>query len=382
MKFADIPFHDDVKHRLRSMVDSGHIPHALLLEGPHGSGKFQLARALAQYIHCTGRTAGGDACGRCPTCLQHEKFNHIDTYYSYPVLKRKSSANSVTVSDDYADEFRRLLADSPFMDFELWLSLLGKPDGQPVMYVDEAASLLERLSRTARQSQYKIVLMWLPERLNEAAANKLLKLVEEPYPDTLFIMTSDTPAEILPTIYSRTQRVAVRRYSDDELADILERMGIDRVDAEAAAAISDGNVAAALRAFAGTDRERLLYLELFKELMRMAYLRKVAELRKWSVKVAELGREGAMRFYSYCARMVRENFIYNIGEDRLVAMSDEEREFSTRFAPFINVYNVEDIFAVLTAARNDTQLNGNQKILAFDLAVKMILLIKRGTEVK
>ncbi|MDE6334425.1 MAG: AAA family ATPase [Muribaculaceae bacterium] len=376
MKFADIPYHDDIKLRMREMVDSGHIPHALLLEGPQGCGKYSLARALAQYIHCTNRTHG-DSCGRCPSCVQHSSLNQIDTYMSFPVLKRKSG--QTTLSEDYLPEFRQFLTDSPFMDFDRWLSMLGNPNGQPLIYVDEAAALLERMNRTARQSKYKIVLMWLPERMQDAAANKLLKLIEEPYSDTLFIMVTDNAKEILPTIYSRTQRIAVRRYTECEISDILVNKGIPATDAETVASLAEGNVNSALR-MAGDDSTKALYLELFIELMRKAYLRQVGDLRKWSTKVADMGREGTIRFYDYCARLVRENFILNIGDLRLISMTQPEMEFSRRFSPFINVVNVERIFETLTSARNDTMLNGNGKIIAFDLAVKMILLIKQGQE--
>jgi len=377
MRFADVPFHDDVKARLRGMVDSGHIPHALLIEGPCGTGKFSLARAMAQYIHCSNRTPDGNACGCCPSCIQHQAINHIDTFYSFPVLKRKSG--QTTLSDDYLTEFKRFITDSPFMDFELWQSMLGNPNGQPAIYVDEAAALLDRMNRTARQSKFKIVLMWLPERLQEAAANKLLKLVEEPFADTLFIMVSDNAKEILPTIYSRTQRIAVRRYSDSELHNILMSRGIEAADADAIVPLADGNCNSAIK-MVGDDSTKAAYLELFIYLMRKAYLRQVGDLRKWSVKVADLGREGSMRFYDFCARLVRENFIFNIGDMRLISMTPAELEFSRRFAPFINVVNVERIFDTLTSARNDTMLNGNGKIIAFDLAVKMILLIKQGQE--
>ncbi len=378
MRFADIPYHDDVKRRLREMVDSNHIPHALLLEGPAGCGKFALARALAQYIHCTARTPEGDACGRCPACIQHASFGHIDTHFSFPVLKRKSG--QTTISDDYLSEFKQFLADSPYMDFDRWLSMLGNPNGQPLIYVDEASALLERMNRTARQSKYKIVLMWLPERMQEAAANKLLKLVEEPYPDTLFVMVSDNAKEILPTIYSRTQRIPMRCYTEPEIRDILmKNHGIDDMEAETVAPLADGNMTAALK-MAGDDTGKAMFLDLFMELMRKAYMRQVGDLRKWSAKVADMGREGTIRFYDYCARLVRENFILNIGDLRLVSMTPAEIEFSRRFSPFINVMNVERIFSILTAARNDTMLNGNGKIIAFDLAVKMILLIKQGQE--
>lgn len=378
MKFSEIPGHEDVKRRLRAMVDDDRIPHALLLEGPQGIGKFALARALASYIHCTDRTPDGDSCGKCPACLQHSKFNHIDTFYSYPVLKKKSG--QTTVSSDYAPEWKQFLHDSPYMDFEQWLSYLGNVNGQPVIYVDEAADLLSRLNVTARQSKYKIVLMWLPERLQEAAANKLLKLVEEPYGDTLFIMASDNPRGILPTIYSRTQRISVKPYTDGELSSLLESaFGIDPNEADASASLAEGSVTSALKLCAN-DTTKQNYLELFIRLMRLAYLRKVGDLRRWSDEIAALGREGAMRFYDYCAHLVRENFILNIGDMRLVAMTPAEMDFSRNFAPFINVVNVEDIFHTLTSARSDMGLNGNAKIIAFDLAVKMILLIKCGQE--
>ncbi len=378
MKFSDIPGHEDVKNHLRALVDNDRIPHALLLEGPSGSAKFALARAFANYIHCTDRTPEGDSCGKCPACLQHAKFNHIDTFYSYPVLKKKSG--QVTISDDYAPEWRQYLHDSPFMDFDYWLSLLGNTNGQPVIYVDEAAELLRRLNLTARQSKYKIVLLWLPERLQEAAANKLLKLIEEPHSDTLFIMSSDNPRSILPTIYSRTQRISVRRYSDDEISNTLVlKYAVSPDAALSIATLAEGNMSAALRLMDSGKRNQK-FLDLFMQLMRLAWLRKVGDLRKWSDEIADLGREGAIRFYDYCSHMVRENFILNIGDWRLNALSKEEMEFSSRFSPFINVVNVETISATLDSARNDMLLNGNAKIIAFDLAVKMILLIKRGQE--
>lgn len=379
MKFADIPFKEDIKTRLRQMVDTGHIPHALLLEGGSGHGKFLLARALAQYIHCTNRTPEGDSCGKCAACVQHENFNHIDTFFSFPVLKKGSKA---TVSNDYLPEFKELLAESPFMNFELWTEKLGSANGQPVIYVDEIASLVERLNLKARQSKYKIILVWLPERLREEAANKLLKVLEEPHGDTLFILTSDNPAQILPTIYSRTQRISVKRYSDAETAAILtDRYNIDENAAFSAAALSEGNINSAL-AILGGDKSAGRNLELFMRLMRSAWQRKVGDLREWSNDIAALGREGSARFYEYCARMIRENFIMNLGEPNLIQLSADEAKFSEKFSPYINSANVIDIFNILSEARNDTLMNGNGKIIAFDLAVKMILLIKRAVDKK
>lgn len=376
MKFADVPFHNDVKIRLRGMADSGRMPHALLLEGVGGSGKFMLARALAQYIHCTDRTAEGDACGKCPNCIQHEQFNNIDTFYTFPVLKK---SGKTALSQDYMPEFREFLGESPFMDTELWLGKLGNANGQPQIYVDEVAEMVSRMNVAPRQSKYKIVLIWLPERLREEAANKLLKLLEEPHSDTLFILASDSPSDILPTIYSRTQRIAVRRYSDSEAARILSDSGIDDNSALNAAALAEGNINEALKTL-GTEKNTRQNLDIFIRLMRAAWTKKVAELREISNEIAGMGREGSARFYEYCARMIRENYIMNLGEPELNSLSTEESAFSLKFSPFINSANVLDIFRVMSEARDDTLMNGNGKIIAFDLGVKMILLIKRATD--
>lgn len=378
MKFADIPFHDDIKTRLRRMVDEGHIPHALLLEGPSGTGKFSLARAYASYIHCTNRT-NGDSCGKCPSCVQHLNFNNIDTFYSFPVLKKNSKE---TLSNDYLPEFRELLSESSFMDFELWLSKLGNVNGQPAIYVEEIRELNDRLNHTARQSEYKIVLLWLPERLRVEAANKLLKLLEEPHSDTLFILTSDNPAEILPTIYSRTQRINVRRYSDEEASQILsDSYHVDENVAISVAALAEGNINIALKSLDSKSKSAQ-NLELFMRVMRSAWTRKVGDLRQWSLEISTLGREGIIRFYDYCLRMIRENFIMNLGEPHLNLLSNSEESFSAKFSPYINSANVMDIYQVFSDAKKDTLMNGNAKIIAFDLAVKMILLIKRATDKK
>ncbi len=372
MRFADIPGHEDIKERLRDMADSGHIPHALLLEGPGGTGKFALARAMAAYIHCTDRH-DGDSCGRCEACLQHASFNHIDTYYSFPVVKKGTTATS----DDFAADFHEFITKYPFMDFGHWLSRLGNVNARPKIYVEEANMLVERLNLTARRSRYKIVLMWLPERLQPEAANKLLKLVEEPYPDTLFIFASNAPAEILPTIYSRTQRIKVRRYPDAEVAEYLQKnLKLDAAEAAAMAALAEGDINHAVSSVKNA-KVHARQLDLFVRLMRMAWKRQIKDLRAWSAEVADLGREGIISFLNYSSRMTRDNFMLNIGDSRLVSMTSDEMAFSSRFSPFINERNVEEIVRELDEAANDISLNGNAKMIAFDLAVKMVKLLRK-----
>ena len=374
MRFRDIPGHEDVKERLRAMADERRVPHALLLEGPVGSAKFMLIRALAQYIHCENHTPDGDSCGKCPSCLQHQTFNHIDTIYSFPVIKK---AGKSTISNDCFGEFKNFISDSPYMDIEKWIAMLGNINSQPVIYVEEGAELIRRLNFTARQSLFKIVLLWLPERLKEETANKLLKLIEEPHPDTIFLMSSDNSRAILPTIYSRVQRIAVSRYSDDEIKHFLTASyPVSETDAETLARLSSGNVIEAL-SLVDISRMRQQFLDYFIELMRKAYQRKIGLLRQWSNDVTALGREQIIKFLDYASRLIRENFILNLHVDQLNYLTEDERKFSVNFARFINERNVLKMFEVLNKAREDIAGNANPKIVLFDLAVKTILLIKQ-----
>lgn len=372
MKFADIPGHEDAKRRLREMADTGHVPHALLIEGPEGSGKFALARAFAQYLHCTDRR-DGDSCGRCRSCIQHEAFSHLDVIYSFPVVKLKGKP---TISNDCLDLFRDFLRESPFMDFRLWLTALDNINAQPQIYVEEGNEILRRVSFMTRSAGRKTVLMWLPERLHPDAANKLLKMVEEPFEDTVFVMTSDNPRQILPTIYSRTQRIELKRYSDAELTALLAARGISSGEAADLARVAEGNVNKALELHSGAE-EHTMHLELFKSLMRSAYGRKVAELRKWSQDVAALGRERSMEFLDYCSRLVRESLMMHLAEPRLLTLDSAERQFLSRFFPYINERNVIDFTVLLDNARRDIAANGNAKMVFFDMAVRIIILIRR-----
>lgn len=373
MKFADIPGHDDIKDRLRRMADADKLPHALLLEGPAGTGKFMLARALAQYIHCTARS-GGDSCGQCAACLQHSTFNHIDTLFSFPVVKGKSGG--AALSDDWLDDFKAFMGQYPWMDFEQWLISLDNINARPQIFVEEGNELLRRLTYMTRRSKYKVVLLWLPERLKEETANKLLKLVEEPFADTKFIMVSNEPRLILPTIYSRVQRIAVGRYTDSEISAILASEGLASDTISAAAPLAEGSVTEAHR-HCGNNDTRMRMFDLFTTLMRKAYGRKVGELRQWTDKVAELGREGMIQFIDYCTRMVRESFIMHLHDDRLQTLGADERAFAERFHPFINHLNVEDIIAGFDRARRDIAANGNAKVIFFDIALHTIIYLRR-----
>lgn len=373
MKFSDIYGHESVKQRLRMMADSSRLPNALLLEGPAGTSKFMLARAFAQYIHCTGDKSSGNPCGRCVSCQQHESFNHPDTFFSFPIVKK----SDYPISDEFLKKWREFLAESPLMDKEIWLQKLDNINAQPKIYVAEGIELMRKLNLTATSSKYRIVLMWQPEKMMAECANKMLKLVEEPFPDTMFIMVSDDSRQILPTIYSRTQRIELKRYSEKEVTDYLtDRCAIGTDAAVSAANLSEGSLLKALRVV-DTAQETDEYFNLFKDLMRKAYQRRVAELKSWANTCAGLGRERLIQFLTFCTRMMRENFMMNIRVPGLMSMTVDEEAFGRNFSRFVNERNVAGMIKLFDEAIADIAANANGKIVMFDVAMKICILIKK-----
>lgn len=374
MRFADIAGHNNVKEHLRTLVDSDRVPHALLLSGPEGTGKLALARALAQYMHCVS-PVNGDSCGRCPSCVQHASLNNADMHFVYPIVKSKQKHQ--LVSTDMADAWRNFLSCGNYASWQRWLDIIDAGNSRPGIYVEESAEILRKLNISNFSAKYKVMVVWLPEKLQGEAANKLLKIIEEPFDDTKFIFVSNDPASILPTILSRLQRVAVTRLSDDEIAAILvDTRGVDPQAAVQLAYISDGNACTALDAVE-TAGEFDEFMELFQDIMRKAYMRDVKALRDNGDTVAAMGREKSLRFLAYCARMVRENFIYNLGRQDLVRLTGAEARFSSRFAPFINAANADDMMRLFDEAAADISRNANAKIVMFDTLLHLIVLILR-----
>ena len=280
------------------------------------------------------------------------------------------------ISNDYLDDFREFIAGSPFMDFDRWAGMFDKKNAQPIIYVYESAELERRLSVSATTSRYKIALMWLPEKMNEQAANKLLKLIEEPYPDTIFLLVSNDASAILPTIRSRCRPIEVTRLDDASVADYIRaRLSMDPQDALATAHIAVGNVNAALRSVDATSVSRMFF-DYFVRLMRLAYQRDVKGLLEWSGDITSLGREQAVKFYDYAQRLIRENFVFNLNVPAISYLNRTEAQFSERFARFITERNAESIIRHMNQASSDIAGNANGKIVNFDFAIKMIILIK------
>jgi DNA polymerase-3 subunit delta' len=375
MNFSQIPGQKAVIDRLRSSVAENRVSHALLFYGPEGSGKFAIALAFARYISCEKRTAE-DACGVCPSCVKYDKLIHPDLHFVFPVIKKKSGTEPV--SDTYIAQWREMVLRSPWFSLSTWTEAMEVANEQALIPVAEAAEIIRKLSLKSFESDFKIMIIWLPEKMNAETANKLLKMIEEPPARTLFILVSEEDDRLLPTITSRCQHIRIPSIQSDELsAHLVRTMGMDHVRASEIAAIANGNMVRAME-LAREDDNSAVHLDRFTRLMRTAWTRDIHSLVTWSEETAALGRERQKSFLSYSLRMIRENFILNFNgkENRLVYLTRAEDEFSEKFHPFINEKNINALDREFNLAYAHVESNGNTKMIFLDLALRTMRLIR------
>lgn len=376
MKFSDVIGQEEARERLVGMVAEGRLPHALMLCGPEGSGKMALALAFATYLLCERHDGAGDACGECRQCKMAGKWEHPDLHFTFPTIKLPTMGpDHKPVSDDFATQWRQMLAAGPYFTMNQWMEMMGGENQQAIITAGESDELSRKLSLKSSQGGYKVSVIWLPERMNQECANKLLKLIEEPPSMTVFIMVSDEPDKLLDTIRSRTQRIDIKRTDNESIKRALvELRGIGDDTAQRIARMANGNWIKATEAL-DADNENELFLDLFQQLMRLAYMRNVKELKRWSEALQPLGREKQKRFLSYFLRLVRENFMYNFQRPELTYMTKREEDFARNFARYVNEANVLQMSDLANRAIRDIGQNANAKIVFFDMAMRMIVLL-------
>ena len=307
-----------------------------------------------------------------------DKLVHPDLHFVFPVINKSKNAGRSTVSDDEISTWRETVLEKQYFGFEEWLSAIDAENKQASIFVTESESILSKLSLKSVEGGYKIMIIWHAEKMNPQCANSLLKLLEEPPAGTIFILTTDTPEQMLETILSRTQRIDFKRIPEQEIAQRLQGPGylLDQETAQKIAHLSGGSwlkAISALRVNAESDE----FFDYFTRLMRLAYGRKLKELKLWSDGIAGGGREWQKRFLAYCQRMIRENFICNFHNPDLNYMTEQERQFSVKFAPFVNENNIIGLMEVLSDAQRDIEQNVNSKMVFFDMSLKTIMLMKQ-----
>lgn len=378
MRFADITGQQELKRHLTSSIDAGRISHAQLFSGPAGVGTLPLALAYVQYLNCTNRH-DGDSCGECPNCRQIEELAHPDLHFVFPVNKQGKKSGESVLSSDFIEPWRKAVTETRgYLTPQQWYDRLdlGKTL-KGVISAKEADEIIRKLSFKSFESEYKCVIIWQPEAMNEEAANKILKILEEPWDKTLFLLVSERPDRLLRTILSRTQEVAVPRLTPDVLEKVIRDAGEqDPAKIRNMARLAGGDLCELQNLLAGaTDERRHESFELFCSLMRFSYNNRHLELITWAEDVAQLPREQQLQFLSNAARLLRESYMLHAGAAEATYLWGEEAKFCRNFAPFVGSDNIEPLIAQIESAMAQIAQNGNPKIVFthFGLAVSKLI---------
>ncbi|MCM1079397.1 MAG: DNA polymerase III subunit delta [Bacteroidales bacterium] len=361
MQWNEVIGQQDVKDRLMGLVNGGRMPHALMLCGETGYGTLALATALATEL------------------LHKTTEYHPDLHFSFPTVKLPSMGGEhKPVSNDFIREWHDLLKkENSYITLDQWMESMKATTQQAIITAAESDELAKKLSLKSSQGGYKVAVIWLAERMNDESANKILKTLEEPSEQTVFILCVERPERLLETIRSRVQRIDVPKIDSESLENaLIGKCGLDATVAHKLSRAADGNWLTAV-GLLSPDSEQALFLDLFKMLMRQVYARDIRGMKKWSETVAAFGREKQKRLLTYFMRMVREAFISNFRNPELSYMTAEEEQFVSKFGRFVNEANVIDINSLLELALRDISQNTNQKIVFFDTALRLTVLIFR-----
>lgn len=353
------------------MVLSGKIPHALMLLGPEGSGGLSLALALAQYIQCTNRT-GSDSCGECASCRKNQKFIHPDIHYTFPVVPKKSGV--VPLSNDYISEWRSALATNPYMNANDWLQSIGAENRQGNITVKECHEIIRGMSMTTLDDGYKIQIIWLAEYLKEAG-NTLLKVIEEPPANTIFILIVESIEQVLTTVISRTQIVKVNAIDDEDIKnELMSRFETDEDAATRIARISDGNFRAAVNYTSGAENvnDKLLHrwLVVCYNIGHKNSSANVANCINWVEEVSKIGRENQKIFLKYALFFLREcGLISATGKSEKLA--GEELKFAVGLSSKLQAEQLSTVAGTINELYYSIERNGNPKILFVSTTFKI-----------
>ncbi len=365
MQFKEIIGQQAIKERLVRSVKEGRISHAQLFLGPQGSGSLAMAVGYAQFISCTNKTED-DSCGQCSSCVKYNKLIHPDLHFVYPVALSKD----VKTSTGVASEWRSAFLDNPYITLFSWFEQLSAENKQAVIGVEESGEILRKLSLTTYESEYKIMVIWQAEKMNPAAANKLLKILEEPPDKTLFLLVCENEDQLLRTIVSRTQLIKINRLTDSELIDALVSNHGQTVEgAEKIAHLADGSYAEALMLVSENENAGQNLLS-FQKLMRASLKFDPKGLMSWIDDLSSAGRERQKNFLNYALHIMRESVMLQYADAALVKLGADEQDFVKKFAPFIHAKNIENFIDELNKAHYHMERNANAKILFMDLAFK------------
>ena len=376
MQFKNIIGHENVKARLIKSVNDERISHAQLFLGAEGGGNLPMAIAYAQYISCENK-APTDSCGECLSCVKYNKLVHPDLHFVFPVAT-SAEVKEKPVSSNYISQWRVANLDSSYLSLAKWQSHIETGNKQLLISKNESESILKILSLKTYESEYKVMIIWYPERFNIASGNKLLKIIEEPPSKTLFILVAHDTEQIISTILSRTQLVKIGRIKEEVLQEeLVKRYHIEASVAYKIAHQSDGNFIQAQKLIEHSALEEEFH-DLFKNWMRGAFKGDIPALISWSEEIAKtaFGREKQKQFLTYALHLFRESLIKNYGAEDMNRIADNEAGFLANFAPYIHGANCMEIIELFNNASYHIERNANPKILFLDVSLKLTKLLR------
>ena len=369
MQFSNVVGQTQLKEQLINSAKADKISHAHLFLGKLGHGGLPLALSFVQYILCENRLEQ-DSCGTCPSCMKVTKNQHPDVHFSFPTVQAISQT-----SDALLKEWREQIAENPYFDLNTWIKKSDEKERKPIISVHESQQIIKKLSLRSFEGGYKVMIIWHPEEMNTACANKLLKIIEEPPARTLFILVAESQDKLLQTILSRTQTTLVPRLSIDDMRDYIVANGLaGKGVAESIASRSDGNLIEALNLISESGDKDENYL-LFTQLMRVCYRKNVVDMMEWSEEIAATSKESQKMFLSYSLHMFRQSLLRNYTENHLTRVSEDENGFLDNFARFITGNNVQDFLQTFSDAHYHIERNANSKILFTNLCFQVMRFI-------
>ena len=370
MLFNDIPNQSAVKALLRQSVQRQHVAHAQLFRGQEGGAALALALAYAQFLNCEARAPdAADSCGHCPACTTTAQLAHPDLTFIVPVTTTKTVAKDA-VSSKFMAEWRTFVLDNPYQGLNDWMQHIGAENKQGNISKDEAVQILKLVSLKAFEARFKIVILWLPELMHPAAANAVLKLLEEPPPATIFLLVSHAPEQLLPTIISRVQPVVVRPFSEDDITAFLrDHYQVPEVKARQVAQLAEGSLGAAIASRdANADHD---YFEFFAKWMRLSFSQKAADIIKLSEEFQKLGRENQKEMLAYSLGLIRKVLLFGIDPKFVPHLANGEQQFVTGFAKFVTPRNADLLTKELTDAHYHIERNANAKMVFVDSSLRL-----------
>lgn len=374
MFFKDVVGQEGLIKRLIQPVREERISHAQLFSGPEGTGKLALAIAYAQYVSCKNRSET-DSCGVCPSCHKYAKLAHPDLHFVFPIYNSPKIKNPV--SDDFITQWREMVLKTPYFTMGQWLNYIEAENAQGLIYERESDSIYRKLNLKSFESEFKVMIIWLPEKMHVACSNKLLKLIEEPPSKTLFILITEDEEAVISTIRSRAQLIKFPFIDKDSIKKaLLEIPEMDEGLIPDAVHLANGNFIKALE-YVNPGEDEQFFFQKFQEMMRQAYKREVFQQIEWAEEMARIGRDKQKAFFAFALRLVREYFVLNMKKSTLVYLNQEEKNWGKQFAPFINERNVVAFFNEFELSIKHISMNGNPRIIFLDTALRMVRLIKR-----